>query len=81
MSDEELFRASWQRTNRIIRHSMVANGIPTERELAGRLGMTPKTLSSRMTLKTPWTHEELCRAVRVLKISNEQSARLTRGAD
>ena len=79
-SADELERMAWSRTNKTIRHGMVTMNIMSDKELAERLHISPKTLSDRMTMKHPWRQDELYRACRVLGIGKEDAARMLLGA-
>lgn len=60
--------------NRLIRMGMARNGIISQAELAGVLGMERSSVRRRMAGETNWTWTELCRLFRVLEFTPEEAA-------
>ena len=61
--------------NRIIAIAMAYAGVRTQAALGVMLGMSRATLSKRMN-HGGWSYEEVCRLVRVLKLSADDAAAL-----
>lgn len=78
---EEIFRETWEYTNKIIRKAMIDQGVKYDKDLAQKIGLEKHQLSKSMNMKRPWTFEDLCNIVSVLKIPSEDAGRMlgTRG--
>lgn len=73
---EEIFRQRWETTNLIIKKAMLDRGVKYDKDLAAALKMDTTILSRRLTMKTPWTFQELTEAVDFLKIPAPDAARM-----
>ncbi len=73
---EEVFRDTWAATNKIIRKAMIDRDVRHDKDLAEQIGLSKDLFSKRMTMKVPWSYQDLCLVVSALNIPGEDAMRM-----